>query len=306
MKDLRELKVDDLRDIGREYGIMKLWKMTKSEMIAEILKRAEFCGHTDKYFDSEAQNEPEQTQNEPELTEEPQSDNYKAEEEKPTERNQEPSNSWELIAKKQLNNAYNQIVGANENAVSDGEMTNEEFNKWIAEEALDEVYHEAITTEYGEDYCGREAPTEMRFAGKDFCYKYLKRLFKRDGYKPQNAPYDTRKPKSSNLSGKDESSSGLKSYAAWVVDRETKEITTIFGEADCREDFYNSIKSKYRVRLITKPEKLEEECKQWEVKHAQNKIKKNEKYAADKIEAQKMNMSVGEYRKWLRESAKTE
>ena len=89
----------------------------------------------------------------------------------------------------------------------------------------------------------------------------------------------------------------LKNYAAWVVDRETKELTTVVGEAESREAFYLSIKGKYRVRLITKPEKIENECKQWEIKHARNKKIKNEKYAMLKKEAAEHNMSVKEYMK---------
>lgn len=145
-------------------------------------------------------------------------------------------------------------------------------------------------------------------ANKSQMIKFLESIDYRQ--EPQNEPELIEDVKSNNYKAKEEKpierNSGLKAYAAWVVDRETKKITTTFGEAYCREDFYDSIKSQYRVRLITKPEKLEEECKQWEVKHTQNKIKKNEKYATDKIEAQKMNMNVGEYRKWLRESTKTD
>lgn len=131
--------------------------------------------------------------------------------------------------------------------------------------------------------------------------------------KPQDKPYGTLDEEVSNLSAKEEKApeqpqnapkSNLRGYAAWVVDRETKEITTIVGEADSREDFYNSIKTQYRVRLITKPEKIEDECKQWEIKHAQNKLKKNEKYAADKVKAANVGMTVVEYRKHLREVAK--
>jgi hypothetical protein len=123
---------------------------------------------------------------------------------------------------------------------------------------------------------------------------------------PQDEPYDTSEAKSNNYKTKDSKAPerSQRAYGAWVVDRETKEITTVVAEAESREEFYSSIKDKYRVRLITKPEKLEEECKQWEIKHAQNKIKKNEKYAADKAEATKMNMSIKEYRKWLKESDK--
>lgn len=91
MKDLRELKVDDLRDIGREYAITKLWKMNKSEIIAEILKRAKFYGHADKYFDSEAQDVPEQTSEASELIEEAKPDNYKTNEIEASECNQESS-----------------------------------------------------------------------------------------------------------------------------------------------------------------------------------------------------------------------
>lgn len=126
----------------------------------------------------------------------------------------------------------------------------------------------------------------------------------------QNEPESTKEVESNNYKAETKEASeparGLKSYAAWVVDRETKEITTAFGETESREEFYQSIKGKYRVRLITKPEKLEEECKQWEIRHARNKKMKNEKYAHDKEEAKKMDMTVGEYRKWLRESTKSD
>lgn len=129
-----------------------------------------------------------------------------------------------------------------------------------------------------------------------------------DELKLQNDPKQTQddselieEPKSNKLSDKNKKplkpASGLRGYAAWVVDRKTKEITTIIDEAKSREEFYNSIKDQYRVRLITKPEKITEECKQWEIRHAQNKIKKNEKYAADKEEAKKLKMTVAEYRK---------
>ena len=203
MMDLRTLKIEELRDIARGYVITGAWKMTKDRLIERILMAAELNGHSDKYFDSETQNEPEQTQNAPELTEEPEADKLLVNEESPTECNQEPS------------------------MTADDESIN------------------------------------------------------------------------------DDKSIKLKSYGAWVVNRETKELTTVVGEAESRGAFYLSIKGQYRVRLITKPGKLEEECKQWEINHARNKKLKNEKYAADKAEASKLNMNVHEYRKHLRESAKT-
>lgn len=97
------------------------------------------------------------------------------------------TNGWETIARKNLKNAYNWMVGEMEIARDDDdiEMTEEQFNKWIQTEALELIYHEAITTLYTGDSCGGEAPKEMRFAGKEFCYKYLIYLFKKDGYKPE-------------------------------------------------------------------------------------------------------------------------
>lgn len=297
MKTIYEMSAAELREIAKAKNMSGAWKAKKSEMIA--------------FLEGIGYNTPRIDQNEPELTKEPQTDNYKDENKEALKLAQEPkkNNCWEKIAQENIKNAFNWIVGERENTVSDGDMTQEEFNEWIMNSAVDEVYHEAITTKYHEDACGGPAPTEMRFAGKEFCYEYLMKLFRRDGYpnashEPQNGPDLTKEARSDNYKTETENAPertvGLKGYAAWVVDRETKEITTVVGEAESREKFYQSIKGKHRVRLITKPEKIEEECKQWEIRHAQNKIKKNEKYAADKIEATKMNMNVAEYRKWLR------
>lgn len=108
------------------------------------------------------------------------------------------NNGWEKIAKRNLKNAYNWRVGEIWNAVQDGDMTEEQFNNWIQTEALDDIYHEAITTLYTGDSCGGEAPKEMRFAGKDFCYKYLISLFKKDNYTvtvPEEEPKKTKAAK---------------------------------------------------------------------------------------------------------------
>lgn len=320
MKDLRVMKNDELRDVAREYCIIGTWKMTKDQLIDCIIRNAELNGHTDKYFDSA----PEEPQEAPELTEAAESNKLLNKTKEPTESAQEPSkpksdNDWELTAKKQLSNTYNWLVGKRENAVTDGEMTKEEFTNWVETEALDEVYHEAITTMYYEDACGGQAPTEMRFAGKDFCYKYLKRLFKRDGYqkacqKHQDGSGDTSTTELNNYKAKSEkpteeprdaSKPKLKKYAASVRDRKTKELKDIFGEAKSRYEFYLSIKDEYRVRFIVTPDKLEEAYEKYRVGHARNLMLKKEKYSHDKAEAEKMKMTVAEYRKWLREFAKT-
>lgn len=109
---------------------------------------------------------------------------------------------------------------------------------------------------------------------------------------PTEEPRDASKPK-------------LKKYAASVRDRKTKELKDIFGEAKSRYEFYLSIKDEYRVRFIVTPDKLEEAYEKYRVGHARNLMLKKEKYSHDKAEAEKMKMTVAEYRKWLREPAKT-
>lgn len=59
MTDLRNMKVDELKDIAREYAIIGAWKMTKDRLIEAILNAAALNKEDDKYFDSAAQNEPE-------------------------------------------------------------------------------------------------------------------------------------------------------------------------------------------------------------------------------------------------------
>ena len=296
------MKVEELRALAKEKNMPGAWKAKKDEIIA-FLEASEVT----------------------ESTESPETIKLSGEGKTASELIQKHSNGWEKIAKKNIKNAYDWIVGENKNSVQDGKITLEELMKWVQTEAFDYIYHEAITTTYGKDYAGGPAPTEMRFAGKEFCYNYLKRLFLNDGYKiqddeahkapreAQNEPELTETVEANKLQDEEKSvseptaepSKPNKCYGSWVVDRETKEITTVIAEAESREEFYESIKGKYRVRLITKPEKLEEERKQWEIRHARNKKLKNEKYAADKVEAKKMNMNVVEYRKWLRASAKT-
>lgn len=108
------------------------------------------------------------------------------------------NNGWEKIAKKNLKNAYNWNFGGMYNDFQDGNITEEVFNNWVQNIALDVIYHEAITTLYHEDMCGGEAPKEMRFAGKEFCYKYLISLFKKDGYTvtaPEEEPKKTKATK---------------------------------------------------------------------------------------------------------------
>lgn len=52
MTDLRNMKVDELKDIARGYSIVGAWKMTKERLIETILSSAKLNGDEDKYFDS--------------------------------------------------------------------------------------------------------------------------------------------------------------------------------------------------------------------------------------------------------------
>lgn len=81
-----------------------------------------------------------------------------------------------------LKNAYNWTVGGYENSVTDGEMTQEEFDEWIKNEALNQVYNEAISSTYGEDHCGGKPPKGMKSADKKLCLEYLIKWFEKDGY----------------------------------------------------------------------------------------------------------------------------
>ena len=132
-------------------------------------------------------------------------DNTMANTTKKTTTTKTQNNGWEKIAKRNLKNAYNWHTGEVWNAVQDGDMTEEEYTKWMTTEALEEVYHEGITTLYTGDSCGGKAPAEMRFATKEFCYKYLISLFKKDGYTvtaPEAEPKKTKATKTTKTTTK--------------------------------------------------------------------------------------------------------
>lgn len=89
-------------------------------------------------------------------------------------------------------------------------------------------------------------------------------------------------------------------YIASVRDKETKQLMIIEREYARKSDFYSDLKGNgYSVRFITTEEKFDEDCDKW---HAKNELSKNIHkaiYAADKAEAERMNMTVAQYRAWL-------
>ena len=82
----------------------------------------------------------------------------------------------EKIAARNIRGAFISEVGGMYNAYLDGE----EINVTL-EEMKDIVYDCAMTDRYGTGtvYYGA-APKEMRFADKDFCRKYIDKLFAED------------------------------------------------------------------------------------------------------------------------------
>lgn len=61
MKNLREMKVDELKDIARGYTITGAWKMTKDNLIEAILANAKINGHNGLYCDGNSDPETEET-----------------------------------------------------------------------------------------------------------------------------------------------------------------------------------------------------------------------------------------------------
>lgn len=88
MLNLTTMKLDELKDIARGYGIAGAWKMTKAQLIEAILKNAEINGHADKY----CADEPETTE---EPTIEPETTEAETTEETEAETPEEPEDTTE-------------------------------------------------------------------------------------------------------------------------------------------------------------------------------------------------------------------
>ena len=79
-----------------------------------------------------------------------------------------------------------------------------------------------------------------------------------------------------------------------------KELTLIKREYDRKSDFYHDLRANgYSVRFITTEEKFDEDCEKWHEANEKSKKIHNAIYASDKMHAEKMNMTVAEYRAWL-------
>ena len=93
----------------------------------------------------------------------------------------------------------------------------------------------------------------------------------------------------------------MKKYIASVRDKETKKLQLIEREYDRKSDFYNDLRNNgYSVRFITTEEKFDEDCEKWHEKNELCKRIHKDIYASDKMHAEKMNMTVTQYRAWCK------
>lgn len=214
MKDLREMTSKELKEIAKEMKISNWWNLKKAVLIEKIeevqnmtdeekqaiadqkakedaaikeytknwskyTKRYNVLEFIEKWRSGEIVLESETT------TEEPVEEETEKPEEVTPEETPEPEtkeNKDEIIAKENIKNAYDWIVGGNENSVTDGEMSQEEFDSWIANDAFDEILNEAMSSKYGADSAGGKAPAAMKRVRKSICKEYLLSLFKADDY----------------------------------------------------------------------------------------------------------------------------
>ena len=93
----------------------------------------------------------------------------------------------------------------------------------------------------------------------------------------------------------------MKKFFASVRDAETKHITIIEREYDSKRDFYTDLRNNgYRVRFISTDETFDEDCEKYHERMELNRMAKNAVYASAKAHAERMGMTVVEYRAWLK------
>jgi len=90
-------------------------------------------------------------------------------------------------------------------------------------------------------------------------------------------------------------------YIASVRDAETRHIRIIESEYERKIDFYTDLRNNgHRVRFISTEEKFDEDCTKYHERMKTNKMIKNALYADYKAQAERMGMTVVEYRAWLK------
>lgn len=100
-----------------------------------------------------------------------------------------------------------------------------------------------------------------------------------------------------------------KTYKAWVKDSYTKQLVVIESEYANKKDFYDDLKGNgYRVRVIATPDKFEKACDTWcENAYREARARKITSELRRKLDeklAAEYNMTVREYRKYMKEYLK--
>lgn len=91
----------------------------------------------------------------------------------------------------------------------------------------------------------------------------------------------------------------MKHYIASVtLDGELKIMRAGYNR---KQDFYNDLRANgYRVRFISTPENFDADCEKYNERCENNKRIKKVRYASDKESANRMHMTVKEFRAWLK------
>lgn len=91
-------------------------------------------------------------------------------------------------------------------------------------------------------------------------------------------------------------------YVASVRDKETKRISIIRSdEYKTKKDFAKEIRCNgYTVRFISTEENFDADCEKYNEACEMNKAVKNELYRTDKKIAESLNMTVAEYRSYVK------
>lgn len=91
----------------------------------------------------------------------------------------------------------------------------------------------------------------------------------------------------------------MKLYVACVTLDGKVEI--IRSEYNRKQDFYSDLRSNgYRVRFISTEENFDADCEKYHERCEKNKLIKKLVYASHKDSANRMHMTVKEYRAWLK------
>lgn len=91
-------------------------------------------------------------------------------------------------------------------------------------------------------------------------------------------------------------------YVASVRDKETKRISIIKSDGyKTKKDFAKDIRCNgYTVRFISTEENFDVDCEKYHEACEMNKAIKNEIYRMDKKIADRINMTVAEYRRYIK------